>query len=358
METAGKKDLQKENMFLTLILWVFLCVGCTVWMLFAASRKTIVISDTQSQEREILTENGLQDNAAERYEMSFREEPGREKSFSIPLGKEIRAEDVIVENRYQDRELWIYIQNGEAHLYGENTVVGDVAPIVSGYCERKKDGVILKMQLEEVLEYRTVMEDNTMVVTYESPKEVYDHIVVIDPAWGGEETGTVMRGYAEKTLTLQIAQYLPKMLEEQDIRIYFTRQEDTTVSEEDRLALIDRVDADLYIRISGEADARDTSRYGISAFYNESFYIPGFGNVQLADVLTRSVTVASGNRAEGVFAAKEDSILQKISIPAAQINVGYLTHPKEGELLGRAEYREKLAQGIADAITEVCTDEQ
>lgn len=353
-----KKDLQKMNMLLTLIFWVLLCAGCILCMFYTAGHKTIVIPDVQSTERGMIAKENLQDGGAERYPLSFQKEAGISGIFHIPLEKEIQAEDVVIENRYRDQELWIYIQDGEEDFYRENAVSGDITSIISGYLETQKDGVILKLQMKEVLEYRTVMENNTMIVTYEPPRAVYDHIIVVDPAGGGEETGVMMRGYAEKTLTLKIAQCLPQKLADQNIRIYFTRQEDVAVTKEERLALIDQVDADIFIRISAGADEEDTSRYGISAFYNESYYIPEFGNVQLADVLTRSVTVATSNRAEGVFPAGKDSILQEISIPAAQINVGYLTHAKEGELLGEAEYREKLAQGIADAITEVYANEQ
>jgi N-acetylmuramoyl-L-alanine amidase len=101
------------------------------------------------------------------------------------------------------------------------------------------------------------------------------------------------------------------------------------------------------------AQAEDEQQYGICGWYNELYYIPEFGNVELADIVTKNVTIASGNRAVGLKAADEESILQDIRVPAAEIDLGYLTNSQERSLLSQSAYREKLADGIADAIREV-----
>lgn len=351
-------NLQEVNIMVTLVIWILLGAMGMYGMLYTASHKTIVIADNadarideivdgQPGEGEILEQNNL---------IFLKNANVKASTIYIPLDKAIQAEDVVVENRYREKELWIYIQDTGADFYEENGIYGDLSPILSGSCKSQRGSVILKMQMNRVLEYYTTMEDDLMTITFKEPHDAYDYVAVIDPMGGGAEMGAILRGYAEKTLALQIANMVPDYLERSDIKIYFTRTEDVDVSREERLALAEAVDADLYIRICAGAD-EDVSRYGISALYNEDYFIPQCGNVELADALTRSVTIASGNRALGLFAAGEDSILQELTIAAAQINVGYLTNSTEGELLGWEEYRQKLAKGIADAITEVCTNE-
>lgn len=102
-------------------------------------------------------------------------------------------------------------------------------------------------------------------------------------------------------------------------------------------------------------DEEHPEKYGIQGIYNENYFIPEFGNAQMADVLTRNVTIAAGNRAIGLLPASEKSVLQEIRIPAAQVNLGYLTNEQERTLLGQEKYQEKLAEGLANAILEVYT---
>ena len=120
---------------------------------------------------------------------------------------------------------------------------------------------------------------------------------------------------------------------------------------EERARLAEETGADLYIRLCAGEDRTDEEAYGITGFYNEDYYIPGFGNTDLADILTREVTIEASNRAVGLKAAEEGSILELLKIPAAEISLGFLSNPKEAYLLGQESYREKLAAGFISAIS-------
>ena len=74
--------------------------------------------------------------------------------------------------------------------------------------------------------------------------------------------------------------------------------------------------------------------------------------------MTRQVTVAASNRALGLFPAEEGDVLWDLTIPAARISLGYVTNADERQLLEQESYQKKLAEGIAEAITEVYTNTQ
>lgn len=46
----------------------------------------------------------------------------------------------------------------------------------------------------------------------------------------------------------------------------------------------------------------------------------------------------------------DDPVLQRLTVPGALLKAGYLTHAREGELLCRDGYAEKIAEGIAEAL--------
>lgn len=341
-------------MRLSLWLWVTLCGVSMSVMLWFAANKTIVIADV-SQEQAGLSMNaqgyaGEESGTALILERTYNM-PG---SFCIPLPKSIKPENVVMENRHMDRELWIYVQSDETDFYEKNALYGDVGRIIEGRSEERESGLLLRLKMTDVLEYRSTMEGNTLTIAYQNPHDLYDYLVILDPAGGGSDIGTDGYGISEKDLALEVARQVQRNLSMSNVRLYLTRTEDVDVSAEERVGLAEAIRADFYIRICAEADEENPEAYGIQGSYNSEYFIPGFGNAELADIVTKEVTIASSNRAVGLVAADEDSILRDIGIPAVELSVGYLSNPQEEALLEQEIYQGKLASGILNGIREAC----
>lgn len=352
---------------MTLVLWMVLCTGCMAVMLWWTAGKSIVIADTAPGEQEGLQDTG--EETVERYRLTLETTEGKPEHFTIPIAPSVRAEQISMENRYAQRQLWIYIQGAQAADYRDYVIAGDVAPVVGGWAQQQEDMVILKLQMNAIQEYSSVMEENQLYVEYKSPEECFDRIVVIDPQCGGEDSGvetgnlqagsTQVRnpeagsvkvpGLCEKEVNLQIARAVRQLLEGSEIKVYLTRQEDVEISPEDRALLVREVSADLYVGIGVGGDEEDPEQFGTETWYNGDYFIPGFGNLQLADLLERQVTVAVSGRANGLMEA-QDPVLQRLTIPGALVKAGYLTHEREGALLGQQGYVQKVAEGIVEAL--------
>lgn len=348
METK-RRDLGKENMWVSFGLWVVLSVAAMAAMLRLSAHKTIVIPDTLQNQAGLTASTAQADLALE-----LRQTESGSGSFVIPLPANVRAEDVIMENRYMEKELWIHIQSEATQFYGENTVSGDTSAILEGRYEIQPDGILLKFTMDRLQEYYSTMNDEILEVAGCRPGEMYPFIVVIDPVGGGSDNGLCSYVYREKELALQIAGLVQRNCTLPDVKLYLTRTEDVEVSAEERTALIRDVDADFYIRIGAAENAAEENVYGIQCYYNDEYFIPEFGNVDLADIVTKAVTIAAGNRALGLLPAEEDSILREINIPAVQLSVGYLSNDQERNLLQQEAYLEKVAEGILNAIEESC----
>ncbi|MCM1539686.1 MAG: N-acetylmuramoyl-L-alanine amidase [Blautia sp.] len=347
METK-RIDPEKLNMRITLALWIVLFIVSMAVMLHFSAHKTIVIADMPQNQAGLSAGIAQADHALE---LRPTENDG---SFVIPLPENVRAEDVIMENRYMERELWVYIRSEDVQFYGENAVSGDTSGILEARYEIQPDGVLLKFAMDSLQEYHSTMNGHVLEVAGCKPGDMYPFIVVIDPVGGGSETGLCSYVYKEKELALQIAKMVQADCVLSDVKLYFTRTEDVEVSAEERMTLVRELDADFYIRIGAAENPADESMYGIQCYYNEEYFIPGFGNVNLADIVTRNVTIASSNRARGLMPAEEDNILQEIGVPAVQLSVGYLSNDKERNLLQQEAYLERLAEGIINAIEESC----
>lgn len=268
----------------------------------------------------------------------------------IPLPEGCKADDITVENHYMNRELWIMVPGGDENFYVEHSISGNRKAIKGGTFDVTREGTTLCFGMVGIYECRTILEGENLYISFQPPKEIYDKIVVIDPACGGADTGYTSEELAEKDITLLIARKLKAKLDESNIKAYYTRMDDRNPTGEERILLGNEVKADMYIRIEANY-LEDSSIYGTEAVYNGDYFIPGFGNVELADTLEREVVTSIKGKALGLQeAAPEDYELGRATVPAAAIRVGCLSNAQESILLGKEEYAEKIATGIYNAI--------
>lgn len=342
-----KIDLMKKTAAFSVV-YSIAAIGT---ILYLSAYKVVTISNVAQDEVQGTTLS--EDQESDTPSLTFAPGESDTSYLRIPLPRECKAEDIVIENHYMDRELCVLVGNAEDSFYEENAISGNVDMIEQGNHEPMKNGIKLRFQLTGIFEYRTILENNDLYISFLSPREMYDRIVVIDPACGGLNTGYEAEGLSEKDINLQIAQKLKEKLDKTDIKAYYTRMDDVNPEEEDRVKLANETKADLYIRIQ-TAEYEDSSVYGTMTVYNGSYFIPGFGSVELADVLEREVVTSIKGKALGLCEAEaRDYALRQITIPAAAVKVGCISNKQEAILLAREEYCDRIAAGIYNAIMRV-----
>jgi N-acetylmuramoyl-L-alanine amidase len=93
--------------------------------------------------------------------------------------------------------------------------------------------------------------------------------VVIDPGHGGHDPGAQVRGLNEAELVLDIALRLERLLvKEPGVQVVLTRRTNAFVALEERTALANRSDADLFLSIHANASANTAARGFETYFLN------------------------------------------------------------------------------------------
>lgn len=342
--------MQKLNKYTTIYSITFSCVAMAV-ILFLSMNKVVTISGTEKSDLSGLEHaNAFYDEADGEDHLLQITDHENGNYLMIPVSEYCKAENVAVENHYMDRELCIQIDNMEESFFDTHELSGNRTRILRGKSEQIGKSVRLLFETDSVYEYKTILEDNNLYITFVKPKEAYNRIVVIDPAFGGRDHGAVENGVVEKDLVLKVAKKLQEQLEKEKVKAYFTRLSDVNPSEEARAELANEIGADMFIRIQVGA-YEDTDIYGVSSTYNENYFIPGFGNVELADLLEREIVISVKGKAIGLIQADEtDTLIRQITVPAAAVKVGCVTNKQEAILLQRDDYQEKIATGIVNAI--------
>lgn len=270
--------------------------------------------------------------------------------LEIPLPVSTEAKDILFENHYMDKELRIIINGAEEAFYRNNILSGNSAPIVSANFEEYEDKTILIFETDEVYEYKSIMSNGSLYISFVSPRELYDRIVVIDPMCGGMDSGNVQDELVEKDINLKVALKLKEKLDKEDIKIYYTRLDDVNPTRESRVGLANDVRADMFIQIRTDSK-EDSSSYGISAGINGDYFIPGFGNEDLANILVNEMVESTKGKSLGIEKIEGDSYeIQNSIVPTAMIKIGCISNPQEAILFTKDDYIEKLSDGIFNAI--------
>ena len=336
-----------RNTAVAIILFFLVSMGL---ICYVSAGKVITIADVaqdEVHEQETVKEKEPQGKTKN---LTFRLGNADSSYLRVPLPEGCKAENIVIENHYMDKQLWLMIGNAEESFYYDNVISGNREMVESGTFDVVEEGIKLNFQLTGIYECRTILENNNLYISFLAPKEMYEKIVVIDPACGGLDTGHMAAGLLEKNINLQIARKLKEKLDGSDIKAYYTRMDDVNPSQEERIALGNETKADMYIRIQ-VSSSEDTSVYGAETIYNGHYFIPGFGSVELADYLEREVVTSIKGKALGlVEAGASDDTIKNATVPAAAISVGYISNAQEVVLLGKEEYIDKIAAGIYEAI--------
>ncbi|MCE5341268.1 MAG: N-acetylmuramoyl-L-alanine amidase [Planctomycetaceae bacterium] len=178
------------------------------------------------------------------------------------------------------------------------------------------------------------------------PKKVTGKTIVIDPGHGGQDPGAKsVQGFYEKTVNLDVALQIADMLRETGHRVIMTRDSDAFLELEERAGVANRAKADVFISIHSDSAARKSAN-GFSVYIARS---ASGAAEELAESIDDRMTRTSIS-SNGVKKA-DYRVLVQTQCPAVLIELGYLSNYWEAKQLKNAAMQKKLAQAIADGIT-------
>jgi N-acetylmuramoyl-L-alanine amidase len=90
--------------------------------------------------------------------------------------------------------------------------------------------------------------------------------IVIDPGHGGHDPGARVNGMSEASIVLDVATRLEELLKQQNVEVVLTRRTDAYVSLEERTALANKSEADLFLSIHANASTIQSAR-GVETYY-------------------------------------------------------------------------------------------
>jgi N-acetylmuramoyl-L-alanine amidase len=217
------------------------------------------------------------------------------------------------------------------------------------------------------------LQKNIEPLLFGPPLTFGNRVIVIDPGHGGSNVGThsVLNGRLEKEFTLDWAKRLAPLLESNGWKVFLTRTSDVTVSNLDRVVFAEAHHADLFISLHfNSTPDRDRKPSGLETYCITPTGMPstltrGFSdvwsqvfpnnafdaqNLQLAVRVQSALSRATGIEDRGVSHSRFDTVLRGQNRPAILIEGGFMSNPHEARLIENPEFRQKLAEAVADAL--------
>jgi N-acetylmuramoyl-L-alanine amidase len=167
----------------------------------------------------------------------------------------------------------------------------------------------------------------------------------VDAGHGGKDSGAYRRyGPPEKMVALDVAQRLGQKLRESQIKTVMTRDSDVFIPLNDRVAIENKQKNAVFVSIHFN-DSRKRRAHGFETYYHSG------PSVDLANRIQQKLMTIP-NSANGGIHTANFRVLRLASCPAVLVECGYLSNRAEGNQARDWEYRELLADRIAEAIVE------
>lgn len=210
----------------------------------------------------------------------------------------------------------------------------------------------LLIELDSVYVHIMHEDKNYYYIDLRKPQEVYDRVLVIDAGHGDKDGGALSAGeqYYEKNINLDILLHLKALLDQEDIKVYYTRTGDDKVFLRPRVDLANAVDCDFFISIHNNAN-EITWPNGSEVLYCDTDF-KGVKAKDLAEIMMEELGKTIPLKQNGVVQKKIDDIyiMEHAVVPAVLIEVGYMTNNSDMNFLSKVQNRQAIAQGIFNGI--------
>ncbi len=188
---------------------------------------------------------------------------------------------------------------------------------------------------------------------------VAGHTYIVDPGHGGEDPGKVgPSGIYEKDINLAVAKKLLAVLNQGGGSTILTRDTDISLSDgEDtvrarkradlfkRVEIAEKTQADLFISLHCNAFP-EGKWYGAQTFFNPD--VPG--SKELATYIQEEIAGILGNTTRKPKPDTSSIVMKRAKMPIVNVEMGFLSNPRESELLRDPGYQDKLAWCIYSGV--------
>lgn len=276
----------------------------------------------------------------------------------ISLPANIDASEIENEDNYFSNNFTITLPGDLRNHFNQNPVKYDTSKVKNVTTALNDDGnTVLTFYTTRLYAYRLNITKSQIKVAIDNAKKLYSKVVVIDPGHGGHDNGTESFNgiYKEKNVVLSIGYtYFRNYLNDDDLKVYWTRKDDTYPTLPERAAFAKKVDADIFISVHMNAFQKSTPK-GTEIFYstrNNILQPNGLSSYTMASMFLKNITSTFNTYNRGVKTAAY-VVTNMNTVPAVLLEYGFLTNKDDLDKFSKLENQDKAAEVLYDTIEEI-----
>lgn len=190
--------------------------------------------------------------------------------------------------------------------------------------------------------------------TFDRPKNLFDKIIVLDAGHGGTDPGTVHGGYNEKDVNFRLVYtYCKELFDDSNIKVFYSRWDDTLPSLDNRAHVGERVGADFFISVHHNHNDRQSAN-GTGVYYSvkNTCDFKGLTGEIMAEKLCSNICDAVETNSWGKQRDNFTVISPANKVPAVLIEVGFMSNPDELKRVVTKKFQKKVAKAIYNTVLE------
>ncbi|MUG71771.1 N-acetylmuramoyl-L-alanine amidase family protein [Paenibacillus validus] len=210
----------------------------------------------------------------------------------------------------------------------------------------KEDSIVrIVVDLAKKVPFSYTPSDKPGQFSIQFPERRSKFLVYVDPGHGDGDPGTSSKatGRQEKTFVLAVGKKVAALLEkEPNIQVAMTRSDDTFVKLQDRVAMANNADADLFVSIHANSGSKE-SIGGTETFYNTEQSLP------FAKIMHQELLNATGFPDRKVKFG-DLHVVRETTMPSVLLEIGFMSNKTEEELMFQDAFQNQVAAAIVRGI--------
>lgn len=263
-----------------------------------------------------------------------------ESKLVIPISDKITQDIISVQDEFVHNKLYIKLCDSGSCLASNAVIVMDDRYLEDVSVYKQKGNTIIEASVRDNYYYIVDYQQGELVVHFGDVREQYDSIVVVYVPY--DELQGVFLSEWTQVWQKSLQDYAVK----HNMKLYMTYEQQEIYSEADVAAFAQRVHADMLLGIRTD---KESEKANIETACNTVYFIPEFGNLELAIALQEEFLNVFKYATTGIReSSKEDELLYLSTVPTALVTISEPLLAQE-----KAEDEYAVNQNISTALLNV-----
>ena len=304
MDIVYKRDRFYRGTLIATVLFTLMACGLMIWFktkeaYFDSHGRIAVVAEAALAGQDNFSASNIY---KKNFSVQIVDEP--ESKLKVPLLTQVSGDKITISEEFTQNKLVITLKDGASYMEEGETLMSDSSWMEAVGVYQHEGDIVIEVYCQNPCAYQYTCDNKTVTLSFLPIREQYDKVVVVYTPWENRSS----------LLTNEWNQAIQKLEEAYHIKIYSTIFVKEEYTDEDMINFANHVHADMVIGMElVEAETKNAV-----TICNAAYFIPEFGNVELAAIQEQEYAEKTQLEASG-FQKCEDkqSWLTKSAVPAA-----------------------------------------